>query len=157
MTKREELQTILKQIEILDAQAADCWAKIEPLSTIRNDLGIQIVSEEKLLKGTKWILSSFGNPKLEIEGSLESQPQLADLKKLLGLDIFSSIDFESGIKLNGSFEDISFQFDDPKLMANFVKRMDLVINSNGLVKQLHTLKRQTAALEDLCHMLNLKA
>jgi hypothetical protein len=155
MDKRKQIATLAAEQAKLEQEATACYQKIEPITKKRSELSAELILEEKLLKDTRWILDY--NYVLTVDGSYDDQPGLVETAKIVGVDLFGSSVLETGVTIEVTFESMYITFDDPKLIPSFTRRHGLTINTNGIVQRLHTVKRESAALENLCHLLNLKA
>jgi len=54
MTKRKELEKIIQEMNSLQKMRDESYEKGFDLNVRRNELGLEILKEEKLLNGTLW-------------------------------------------------------------------------------------------------------
>lgn len=155
MDKREELKALISKQIALEDQAADCYQQAEPIIKKRCEVVADILLEEKMLEGSKWVLDSHAT--LSLDGDPKGQPEIIRIIDTVGINFYGFVDLEPGIQLEISFDNFTFRFDDPKLIPAFVKKTGMVVDSGGLVQRLRSVKREVSALESLCHLLNIKA
>lgn len=155
MNKREELKAFTDQQYALEDQASACYQKAEPIIKKRCEVVADILIEENLLKGSRWVLDSHAT--LSLDGDPKSQPEIKHIIDTVGINFYGIILLETGIELEITFDNFTFRFDDPKLLPLFVKKTGMIVDSVGLVQRLRSVKREVSALESLCHLLNIKA
>lgn len=152
---REQLKLNEQQVEELNKQADELRESAYSLERESSNLIAQLIEEDKMLAGTSWeLVASKKSAYLEFQGNLKS-PEMQKIFEITWNGYHSSFVLGEGIDLYYDDSRISIQFDDLKLVAPFIKKMEIVLDTSSIRDDLHKMRRDLAALEMICHQLQL--
>lgn len=158
MKKREEMESLKKEIAELEEKSSQLQHQSFELSEKRNKVAAEIILEENLLAGTAWEFKRSGNNTvyLEYNGHIKDD-EFSKVVEIAWGGWHSWFELEPGIQIRFDDSEVSIHFDDAKMLLPFAKKFNLKLSGQTIVNELRDLKRQVAALEAINHQLNLKA
>ncbi len=159
MTKRKELQEVQKALKHIQKCHEALHKESFSLSQKVNKLGLELIREEKLLKGTKWDLSYYdygnhtpdnpSNFRLSLsEDNKNNEKRIEKIKILLHMHYHDSANLNSNIKLVVNDNDTEIRFGDIKSLKKFIKESDIILSTDDLNKKIEKDREITNILKD---------
>lgn len=155
MSKRKELAKLNSLIESHNSEIDIKVNELADFQNKKNDLIIQIINDEKLLKNSQWELKTGSLTSLKYSGKSDDII-MSHITNLISQDSFCWIDIEPGIQLQIDGDDVEITFDQPKTILSFIKKNQMSISGASVSDKIQALKRETAALEQLTHIFSIK-
>jgi hypothetical protein len=155
ISDRDQLKINEQKVEEFNKQADELRASAYSLEKDSCNLISILIEKEKMLAGTSWeLIVNKKSANLEFQGNLKS-PEMQKIFELTWNGYHSCFTLNDGIDLYYDDSRISIQFDELKLVAPFIKKMEIVLDASGIRDDLHKLRRDLSALEMICHQLQL--
>ena len=147
-----QLERLTAEINSLDDKAAELYEQSSKLRESREILISSLIIDHKLLNGTEWEFSLRADNSVSLR--LTKDSDIVSIESLF--EIFKSAWFEllPGIELNID-EEITLHFTENKQVVKFVKNNGMILNGSTVMSRLDRLKRDVAALENICHQFNI--
>jgi hypothetical protein len=157
MTAKARIQELTNQIKTLEDQAADLHTDAFNLRTEREQLIAQMILDEKLLSESNWEIRLDGGTSVYLEfKDGDAGGPMDTITELARTDYHSWFELADGIRLQFDDNDITLTFKESKQLMPFVKKNKLKVTGTGIIDRLAKLKREAAALEDICHTFNIQ-
>jgi hypothetical protein len=157
ISAREQLKLNEKKVEELNKQADDLHKIAYDLEKDSSAVIAKLIDEEKILAGTTWeLVPGKKTTHLEFTGNFKS-PEISKVFELTWNGYHSSFVMADGIDLYYDDYRVSIQFDDLKLVAPFIKKMEIILDMSSIRDNLQKMRRDLSALEMICHQLQLMA
>lgn len=153
MSAREKIASLTTEITALEDHSQNLQVEAWNLRQERDELIAQLILEEKMLANTTWELSLGDVTNLSYKETKAGE--LDSVKELARKDWHATFELEPGVNLRFDDSEISLSFDDPKQVLLFIRKNDLIIGGTKVSDRLNILKREIAALEEVCHQFNL--
>jgi hypothetical protein len=156
MKNQARLDELVQQIDNLENRAADLNEEAYSLRTEKDNLIAQAIIEDKMLFDTTWDIQSNGvgsTSYLEFIGNIEGK--IEEVVQIARKDYHQTFNLQPGIAIRFDDNDITLQFEDPKMILPFAKKNNLKLSGASITDRLSKLKREVAALEMLVHQFNL--
>jgi hypothetical protein len=152
MSNKDRIVELTTQIKDLEDRAAGLHADAFTLRAEREVLMSEMVLDENMLADTTWEIKLDGGTSVYLEWTGGDMDALTELIKT---DWHSWFELADGIKLQFDDPDITLTFKEGKQLLPFARKNKLKLNGTGISDRLAKLKRDAAALEDICHQYNL--
>jgi hypothetical protein len=152
---RQKMAELSLQIKNSEDECSKVESTISSLRRQYDSLVGQTVEEEEMLAGTDWEIKLNGKdtPYLLYINN-QNNSIVSSIEKLIGTD--NLVWFELGDGIIISFDaETTLSFTEAKQIISCAKKYKFNIIGTGITDRLARLKRETSALEEICHKFKL--
>ncbi len=158
MTKREELENVIKQLNDITSKHEKLYEESFNLSNKRQDLGFDVLLEEKLLKGTKWEVFYHDYKdseyfKLDYVGEADDE-QMNKVSRLLKMHHHDRANINRFITLKLDDSDASIEFKKIEALKQFIIDYEIVVSFDNLKEKIEYYSGVTKELKKFIKKFN---